>query len=188
MISCWYPFHIWISIDANAQEMILRSLSVKRKWDILWPNNTDQCDHIIIWCGAWLSPFTLSCHIWFSSYQNYLVNLYITYVSIVYLLYVSCKTCIYLHILLCAEWHYCVCLRVGNLTSNGSSHFIPNRIQQYNTECMPNITNCSVIIDIVMWFCWWPPKKPRAYQAGSHWAYQAGSHKLHWVVFARYQP
>ena len=34
--------------------------------------------------------------------------------------------------------------------------------------CMTNITNNRVIIDIVMWFCWWPPEKPWAYQAGSH--------------------
>ena len=49
-----------------------------------------------------------------------------------------------------------------------SSNFIPNLIQQYNTVCMANIANNRVIIDIVMWFCWWPPEKPWAYQAGSH--------------------
>ena len=31
--------------------------------------------------------------------------------------------------------------------------FIPNRIQQYNTVCMTNITNSRVIKDIVIWFC-----------------------------------
>ena len=51
---------------------------------------------------------------------------------------------------------------------SSSSNFIPNRIQQYNRVCMTNITNNRVIIDIVMWFCWWPPEKPWAYQAGSH--------------------
>ena len=54
-------------------------------------------------------------------------------------------------------------------SSSSCSNFIPNRIQQYNTVCMINITNSRVIIDIVMWFCWWPPEKPWAYQAGSHW-------------------
>ena len=53
-----------------------------------------------------------------------------------------------------------------NLSS--SSNFIPNRIQQYNTVHMTNIANSRVIIDIVMCFCWWPPEKPWAYQAGSH--------------------
>ena len=52
--------------------------------------------------------------------------------------------------------------------SSSSSNFIPNRIQQYNTVCMTYIANSRVIIDIVMWFCWWPPEKPWAYQAGSH--------------------
>ena len=56
-------------------------------------------------------------------------------------------------------------------TSISSSNFIPNRIQQYNRVCMTNITNNRVIIDIVMWFCWWPPEKPWAYQAGSHITY-----------------
>ena len=51
--------------------------------------------------------------------------------------------------------------------SNSSGNFIPNRIQQYNTVCTTNITNSRLIIDIVMWFCWWPPEKPWAYQAGS---------------------
>ena len=51
--------------------------------------------------------------------------------------------------------------------SSSSNNFIPNRIQQYNTVCMTNITNNRVIIDIVMWFCWWPPEKPCAYQAGN---------------------
>ena len=32
---------------------------------------------------------------------------------------------------------------------------------------MTNITNSRVIIDIVMWLCWWPSEKPWAYQAGS---------------------
>ena len=52
--------------------------------------------------------------------------------------------------------------------SSSSSNFIPKIIQQYNRVCMTNITNNRVIIDIVMWFCWWPPEKPWAYQAGSH--------------------
>ena len=33
---------------------------------------------------------------------------------------------------------------------------------------MSNITNRRVIIDIVLWFWLWPPKKPWACQAGSH--------------------
>ena len=53
------------------------------------------------------------------------------------------------------------------------SNFIPSRIQQYNAVCMTNITNRRVIIDIVMWFCRWPPEKP--------WAYHVGSHKELWV-------
>ena len=54
-------------------------------------------------------------------------------------------------------------------SSISSSSFIPiaNRMQ-YNTVCMTNITNSRVVINIVMWFCWWPPEKPCAYQAGSH--------------------
>ena len=48
-----------------------------------------------------------------------------------------------------------------------SSNFIAHRIQQCNVVCMTNMTNSRVIIDIVMWFCWWPSKKPWAYQAGS---------------------
>ena len=66
--------------------------------------------------------------------------------------------------------------------------FIPNRIQQYNRVCMTNITNNRVIIDIVMWFCWWPPEKPWAYQAGSHSQKQVSmtwlitSHRILWDV------
>ena len=41
-----------------------------------------------------------------------------------------------------------------------SCNFIPNRIQLYNTVCTTKITNSRMIIDIVMWFCWWPPEKP----------------------------
>ena len=33
---------------------------------------------------------------------------------------------------------------------------------------MTNITNSRVIIDVVMWFCWWPLEKPWAYQAARH--------------------
>ena len=44
-----------------------------------------------------------------------------------------------------------------------SSNFTPNRIQQYNTVYMTNIANSRVIINIVMWFCWWPPEKPWTY-------------------------
>ena len=51
----------------------------------------------------------------------------------------------------------------SNVSSN---NFIPNRIQQYNTVCMSNLTNSGEIIDIVAWFCWWPPEKQWAYQAG----------------------
>ena len=40
-------------------------------------------------------------------------------------------------------------------SSSSSSNFIPNRIQQYNRVCMTNLTSNRVIIDIVMWFCWW---------------------------------
>ena len=40
---------------------------------------------------------------------------------------------------------------------------------------MTNITNNRVIIDIVMWFCWWPPEKPWAYQAGSHMQFMMSS-------------
>ena len=46
------------------------------------------------------------------------------------------------------QWYRC---------SRSSSHFVPNRIQQYNTVCMTNISD-RVIIDIVMWFWWWPHK------------------------------
>ena len=56
---------------------------------------------------------------------------------------------------------------IHNYFPSSSSNFIPNRIQQYNTVCMTSITNSRVIIDFVMWFCWWPPEKPWAYQAGS---------------------
>ena len=45
---------------------------------------------------------------------------------------------------------------------------------EYNkkTVCM----NSRVIIDIiVMWLCWWPPEKPWAYQAGSHWLKKLGT-------------
>ena len=65
--------------------------------------------------------------------------------------------------------------------AGSSSNLIPNRIQGYNTVCMTKITNSRVIIDIVMWFCWWPPEKP--------WAYQAGSHKVfeyknkYWYIY-----
>ena len=54
--------------------------------------------------------------------------------------------------------------------SSSSSNFISNRIQQYNTLCTINacITKSRVVIDIVMWFCWWPPEKPWSYQAGTH--------------------
>ena len=58
-------------------------------------------------------------------------------------------------------------------SSSSSSNFTPNRIQQNNTVCMINTTNRRVIVDIVMWFCWWPPEKP--------WAYQAGSHIFIWI-------
>ena len=51
---------------------------------------------------------------------------------------------------------------------SSSNNLIPNRIQLY-TVCKTNITNSRVIIAIVMWFCWWPPEKPWAYQAGSHY-------------------
>ena len=47
----------------------------------------------------------------------------------------------------------------GWVSSGSGSGFIPNRIQQYNAVCMSNIINSRVIIDIVMWFCWWPPEK-----------------------------
>ena len=57
------------------------------------------------------------------------------------------------------------------LGPNCSSNFIPNRIQQCNTVCMTNIPNSRVIIYIVMWFCWWPPEKPWAHQAGSQAAW-----------------
>ena len=30
--------------------------------------------------------------------------------------------------------------------------------QQYNTVCVSNITNSRVIIDFVVWFCWWPQR------------------------------
>ena len=63
-------------------------------------------------------------------------------------------------------WH--IVISILKCSSSSSSNFIPNRIQQYNRVCMTNITNNRVIIDIVMWFCWWPPEKPWAYQAGSH--------------------
>ena len=46
------------------------------------------------------------------------------------------------------QWYRC---------SRSSSNFVPNRIQQYNTVCMTNISD-RVIIDIVMWFWWWPHK------------------------------
>ena len=59
-------------------------------------------------------------------------------------------------------------VRRQKLYNTSSSNFIPSRIQKYNTVCMTNITNSRVIIDIVMWFCWWPPEKSWAYQAGSH--------------------
>ena len=64
----------------------------------------------------------------------------------------------------------CASMWISNVIQydSSSSNFIPNRIQQYNTVYMTNITNSRVIIDIVMWFCWWPPEKPWAYQAGSH--------------------
>ena len=51
---------------------------------------------------------------------------------------------------------------------SSSNNLIPNRIQLYRV-CKTNITNSRVIIAIVMWFCWWPPEKPWAYQAGSHY-------------------
>ena len=74
----------------------------------------------------------------------------------------------------CIIQHLSICNWVESFksssSSSSSSNFIPNRIQQYNRVCMTNITNNRVIIDIVMWFCWWPPGKP--------WAYQAGSHKI----------
>ena len=60
-------------------------------------------------------------------------------------------------------------------SSSSSSNFIPNRIQQYNTACVTNITNSRVIIDIVMWFCWWAPEKQWTYQAGSHRRESCGS-------------
>ena len=53
-------------------------------------------------------------------------------------------------------------------SSSSSSIFIPNRIQEYNTVFMTDITNSRVIIDVVMWFCWWPLEKPWAYQAARH--------------------
>ena len=31
-----------------------------------------------------------------------------------------------------------------------------------------NLFSCDDVIIIVMWFCWWPPENPWAYQAGSH--------------------
>ena len=49
---------------------------------------------------------------------------------------------------------------------------------------MTNITNSKVIVDIVVWFCWWPPEKPWAYQADSHSvkSNQAGhSMRLKWM-------
>ena len=52
--------------------------------------------------------------------------------------------------------------------SSSSNDFICNRLQHYNTVCVINITNSRVIIDIVVWFLWWPPEKPWAYQAGRH--------------------
>ena len=64
------------------------------------------------------------------------------------------------------------------IISFSSSNFIPCRIQQHNTACMANIANNRVIIGIVMWCCWWPPEKPWAYQAGSHFYCQ-----LSWICF-----
>ena len=73
-----------------------------------------------------------------------------------------------------ALWNICLIVVVVIL--------FPNRIQQYNTMCTTNITNSRVIIYIVMWFCWWPPEKPWAYQAGSHntlWDLWDGSSRPH---------
>ena len=53
---------------------------------------------------------------------------------------------------------YILNIWIGFVICGSSSNFIPSRIQQYNTVCMTNITNSRVIIDIVMWFCWWPPE------------------------------
>ena len=33
---------------------------------------------------------------------------------------------------------------------------------------MSNVTSSWVLVEIVVWFCWWPPEKPWAYQAGNH--------------------
>ena len=38
--------------------------------------------------------------------------------------------------------------------SVSSSKCITNRIQQYNTVRVTNITNSKVVIDFVMFFCW----------------------------------
>ena len=32
---------------------------------------------------------------------------------------------------------------------------------------MSNVINSRVILDIALWFCLWPPEKPKAYQAGN---------------------
>ena len=52
---------------------------------------------------------------------------------------------------------------------------------------MTNITNSRVIIDSVTWFCWWPPEKPWAYQAGSHIPLTAQPLEFYFHKFQRVQ-
>ena len=72
--------------------------------------------------------------------------------------------------------------------SCSSSNFIPNRIQQYNRVCMTNITNNRVIIDIVMWFCWWPPEKHGLIKLAATMSWNIlskqhqGAHELQYIV------
>ena len=33
---------------------------------------------------------------------------------------------------------------------------------------MSTMIHSRLIIDVALWFCWWPPGKPMTYQAGTH--------------------
>ena len=72
-------------------------------------------------------------------------------------------------------------------SSSSTSNFIPNRIQQNNTVYMTNITNNRVIIDIVMWFCWWPTEKPWAYHCQPDNLTKCPTTLLHKYVSHKYQ-
>ena len=108
------------------------------------------------WGGSFVYDFSMACRVHLSSARDFQMGI------------ISAPGNPQLLNVLMWSWYE---LLLSSVSS--SSNFIPNRIQQYNRMCMTNITNNRVIIDIVMWFCWWPPEKPWAYQAGSSvlWAF-----------------